>query len=458
MKKFPNPLPLHIFSIKSIRILLFKLNQKNISHYAGQLLSILLLLNGIIATAQNDFDNAFTLPEITRPSPTVATLMKFEEVDLNHYTGQPNISIPLFQKSIYGLNYNLALHYQSSGIRVNEQSGWVGKGWALETGGVISRSVVGLPDEIDLRSFSNGYYGVNHNGFHDLWDMDGSYWIEDPNTGDNMINSSNYDVNGNLIQNSDAYNLRAFYYNALWANQYKTDYQRDIYQFNFFGHTGRFIFVKENGQLVPKIIGNDSKLKIEVFYKTTSINGYPEVIDYFQITDTNGFVYFFDVIEETTKIDYSISYPQKGGPVAPVSPQIPLPKFRSAWKLSQVQSPQGNNLISIDYDDFVEIPQVEANLKKNQILSPLTVGFGDQCKTNSWYSSLEPLYVRSSQILEINSKKVKQITFADGIAVEFKATSEHPEYQGGAQLNEINIYDFANTINKSYDFTYDSYM
>ncbi len=88
--------------------------------------------------SQNNNTNNFTLPEIIRPSPTVSQLMKFEEVNLSQYTGLPNIEIPLFSKNSNGLNYNLALKYQVSGIRVDEQSSWVGKGWALDTGGFCS--------------------------------------------------------------------------------------------------------------------------------------------------------------------------------------------------------------------------------------------------------------------------------------------------------------------------------
>ncbi|WP_298761858.1 hypothetical protein, partial [uncultured Psychroserpens sp.] len=42
------------------------------------------------------------LPEVIPPSPTVANLMQFEEVPVSYYTGQPNISIPIYSKAING--------------------------------------------------------------------------------------------------------------------------------------------------------------------------------------------------------------------------------------------------------------------------------------------------------------------------------------------------------------------
>lgn len=47
------------------------------------------------ATAQNP-EIKTDLPTVIPPSPTVAALMKFEEVPVSNYTGVPDISIPLY--------------------------------------------------------------------------------------------------------------------------------------------------------------------------------------------------------------------------------------------------------------------------------------------------------------------------------------------------------------------------
>ncbi len=406
-----------------------------------------------VTISQNDFN----LPQITRPSPTVAQLMKFEEVQLNHYTGQPNIAIPLFNKNIHGLNYNLTLQYQVSGIRVDEQSGWVGKGWALNAGGVISRNVVGLPDDIDMRFNSDGYYGINHNGFYDLWELDGSFYNPD-----NTVNLNNYDQNENIIVGSDAYKIREFYYNALWAKQYKTDYQRDIFQFNFFGHVGRFIFEKEGINLVPKIIGNDSKLKINTTYSETEGGMYyPTVIDYFTITDENGFIYTFDEEEETTKTDISIVVPQSGsGLVAPNQTNIPIPKFRSAWKLTKVENSSGSILVSFDYGShpIIEKPKTPNSYKENVVLYQQGLFTGvDDCDREQMISALEPRHVQFLNNLTIESKKLKRIIFRDNIVIDFFNSYNHPEYDG-VQLNRIEIKSLDFGFFKKYSFVYNDHM
>ena len=72
------------------------------------------------------------LPEVIPPSPTVANLMQFEEVPVSYYTGQPNISIPLYSKAINGdLAINIGLSYNTQGVKINNRSGWTGTGWSL---------------------------------------------------------------------------------------------------------------------------------------------------------------------------------------------------------------------------------------------------------------------------------------------------------------------------------------
>ena len=81
-------------------------------------------------------------PEIVPPPPSVASLMRFEEVPVDYYTGQPNITIPLGNLSINkDLSYPIALRYNTQALRVDERSGWTGTGFSMATGGVITRTI-----------------------------------------------------------------------------------------------------------------------------------------------------------------------------------------------------------------------------------------------------------------------------------------------------------------------------
>jgi hypothetical protein len=93
----------------------------------------------------------------TVPSPTAASLGKFGDIPISYYTGVPSISIPLFTAKGKTLELPISLDYHASGIKVEEVGGWVGAGWALEAGGVITRTVHGIVDEQ-----TEGYFNTGH--------------------------------------------------------------------------------------------------------------------------------------------------------------------------------------------------------------------------------------------------------------------------------------------------------
>lgn len=64
------------------------------------------------------------------------------------YTGTVNVSIPIYNYSVDGVNLDVSLSYNTSGIKVDQIASNVGLGWSLFTGGSISREVYGIEDEL----------------------------------------------------------------------------------------------------------------------------------------------------------------------------------------------------------------------------------------------------------------------------------------------------------------------
>lgn len=87
------------------------------------------------------------LPKIAPESPNAASFERYGNYEVDLFTGLPNISIALFEAKSGGLSVPISLSYHASGIRVTDQSSWVGLGWSLNTGGMVSRTVQGKPDE-----------------------------------------------------------------------------------------------------------------------------------------------------------------------------------------------------------------------------------------------------------------------------------------------------------------------
>ncbi|TKC04489.1 hypothetical protein FA048_19570 [Pedobacter polaris] len=80
-------------------------------------------------------------------SPQSASLIKSIEFPVDHARGLANISIPLYTIKVNDLEVPIVLKYHSSGIKVFDQSGWVGSGWSLIAEPTITRAINGRPDE-----------------------------------------------------------------------------------------------------------------------------------------------------------------------------------------------------------------------------------------------------------------------------------------------------------------------
>lgn len=88
----------------------------------------------------------FKAKQIVSPAPEAAQLGKYGNVPISLFTGTPTISIPIFEIKGIEISLPVSLSYNASGFKPQEAATWVGSGWSLNAGGVIARSVIGLPD------------------------------------------------------------------------------------------------------------------------------------------------------------------------------------------------------------------------------------------------------------------------------------------------------------------------
>src|SRR5579863_7043768 len=95
-------------------------------------------------------DTTNTIGNVSISSPTAASLGKYGDIPVSYNTGIPNISIPIYSVQAGSLKLPISLSYHASGLKVEEEAGWVGAGWALNAGGMITRTVIGAPDDQGL--------------------------------------------------------------------------------------------------------------------------------------------------------------------------------------------------------------------------------------------------------------------------------------------------------------------
>ena len=375
-----------------------------------------IMLYGLSSLAQE-----ITQPfkEVIPPSPTVSGLMRFEEVPVNLYTGAPSIAIPLFSKQLNSqMGMGLQLSYNTSGIRVDERSGWTGTGWTLIAGGSISRTIKDLPDEINN---TGNKVGTFHNGYED-WDG------MSPTQKDEFLWKAN-------------------------AGQEKYDTQVDVFQFNFMGKTGRFNIVRDSSNVLKaRLISRNERIKIEF---TADVDG---IISDFTLTDAMGYQYVFgtgSAFEITSSESASTTVSQWGTVSNSGNINVTPTVSRSAWHLTEVRTPNNELLCTLTYQNVEESFQTPMNRTINSPLTSLSgADFSSPDVGGYNKGQLMPKSVASNASLTIQTKKLYEIEFRDGVKIRLSRTAGHPELGGGSQLSKVELLDAGGSALQYYDLTY----
>lgn len=229
------------------------------------------------------------LPQIIPPSPEAASLGKYGEIPVSHYTGIPNIQIPIYHIQNGTLSIPVYLSYHAGGHKVEDIASSVGLGWSLNAGGTITRTVRGLADEL---------------------------------TGIGYIDC--------LPKDLDAYTEQQL---QLAATD-KIDTQPDIFFFNFGEYSGKFFFDKE---------GNCHVVPYQNFKIKPAIGPKKGANDNWEITTESGITFKFSAKELTTINSYCSS---TGG----ITNTTPSPAtYVSSWYLTEVTSPGNRHNIQFEY-------------------------------------------------------------------------------------------------------------
>lgn len=252
--------------------------------------------------------NGANLMNLTPISPTASSLGKYGSIPVSTYTGTPNISIPLHSINLNTFSLPISLSYHAGGHRLDEIGGWCGLGWSLSAGGVITRSVRGIPDDSKYGHFSMANRQKNQE-YISYAQSNGSY--------NNTLFSISGAIPGSFLWDMD--------------NQH-ADIEPDLFHFNFAGYSGKFISDGEESTV-------DSKAKLEVryIYPTNS----------WQIKDISGNTYFFGYKE------YSNDTLKIGNPYEQ-DWQTP-----SAWMLTRIVT-VNREIIDFSYSNYIHTPPIPA--------------------------------------------------------------------------------------------------
>ena len=264
----------------------------------------------------------------------VADMFRYGEFQTSLFTGRMQQTIPIYTTSDDpDFNINIALHYNAEGFKSRKHSGPVGYNWFLEAGGCITREVNGYPDEIFRHR--DAYYeeGMYH------------FVIRRTDINKNEVFELPHDTEAP----SCGHEGQKFVGNDC---SYSTDYEPDIFHFNFLGYSGTFMI---NNEGKVKIVSGDY---VEVDLSGILENDYYKIDAYFeipypyttnssiQIKTVDGYTFIFG--GDFSKLEYTVDiynnsgfysfYPDQEDVYYVNKPNI------STWYLSKIIAPNGRTV------------------------------------------------------------------------------------------------------------------
>lgn len=356
--------------------------------------------------------NVGTFGKVSIASPNAAALQKYGEIPVNFHTGIPNISIPIYTLKQGSIQVPIQLSYHASGIKVSENSSWVGTGWSLIAGGAITRTVKDKPDEKQVESMQQLY---------------GHF--------------SDYGISSYIL-NSDA------------NTDVSIDKEPDIFSFNFNGYSGKFVF---DDSRKPLLIP-EQDFKIEYKYSGGLWNNAPGIgsalgknIESFIITVPDGTRYFFGIppTNETgiycDPIEVVSTYTSSNG--------LNMGKVISSWYLYRVVSSNGTDEITFKY-----------KRDKYAFFTYPSYIYANQSSNTTPYTPVKNLM--AGVVLSKISSKSESIDFIPGNTREDLSRWLHPSDESisdnvntsSPTLGAIKIFNANNVCFKNFNFSFDYFV
>jgi len=341
-----------------------------------KLIFLLLILISYNINAQIDFKRQ--VPQ----NPDVAALSKYVLTPVSEFTGVPNINIPLYAVTRSGVSVPISISYHSGGIKVGEEASNVGLGWALNAGGVITRSI---EDKDDLVSAIGALPDppLNGNGFFD--------------SQSNGLLASNgnceFPFNGNLqhVERPTTVHDLA-----------KGDYIPDVFHYNFNGYSGSFV-LKRNGNRDAHF---DKKTDLKIKLKGDNN---------FEAITAEGIKYIFSRKISNRLLDVS----------------TPFPNYISSWYLTQIITPQ-KTTIDFKYEFREEIEPLNS-FRQIYLQHVDTSPFIPQ------FSSGARMKVKGNYLTEINTANTK-------VKFVYSGQGERQDIRTGYILEKVEVNSISNAI------------
>ncbi len=361
---------------------------------SNRLLFAIACLLGFCTTI--DAQNSPNLKTVVAPSPNASALGKYGEIPVGLYTGIANISVPIYTVKGRELEVPISLNYHAGGVRVEEIASWVGIGWSLNAGGVITRTIRGGPD--DRGGFVTNY--VNTTNYAK------TYYL-------NQSAASSLQINDGNVATADVSAINGYMSNIV-------DGEPDLYYFNFGKYSGSF-FMNQSGQFV---VSSLQALRIQ--YNFDASGAFKQWI----LTTPDGVQYIFGTSADGTRTALESN-----------SNGAPWPIATTGWYLEDICSPHADT-VSFNYTNI----SYSYNSRSSEVVNVPITGADGAFPFRDFKIGLNNMVV----------PRLTSISSANG-TVNFAAGAARTDLPGEATLGNISIYNKvkSSTLLEKWQFFYD---
>jgi YD repeat-containing protein len=276
--------------------------------------------------------------KIGKPGNTTESRQKGTDiVHVNLYTGIGNVSIPIYDYTVDGLDLGISLNYNTKGIKVDQVATSVGLGWDLSVGGEITRQVNGSEDEIVVPALDDNFCDLAPK----VPAVCGA-WCTLP---------------GTVNQCGQGVDVKTYHHYVSEGNNHNfilAGYNHDVFTANFGGRTLKFTLYRNPNNpnnILTVHTYPKSEVKIDISINGNVIGGLlPEgqglIPDDnskigFIITDEKGNVFYFNSGE--------YEYKRRTDPAVTTDTKPYFPTTK--WVLTKIKTYKGNEVTYQYYDE-----------------------------------------------------------------------------------------------------------
>jgi hypothetical protein len=339
-------------------------------------------------------------------SPEAQAFTKYGNTPVNLFTGSPEINIPIASLKGREIDVPVSLTYDASGIKVEQIATWVGLGWNLNVGGMVTRQTNGNPDDYLPTPITHPSYFP----FYSTTVKNDYEFVKNFSATENSTYSP-----GELTRYFN------FMKNVVNSTP-KMEIQPDTYSFHALGISGTLII--------------DYTTSIAWCVEHPEIKAVPAFQDHgaipikniigWTITDASGNVFYFQLTEETYIYDNNLNDDEKW--------------YNSAWLLTKIESKNKRDVIEFNYGAKTRWEQPQLAGRGDVRIDYVNSYFG----IDSDIPSVPPVYkISQSELVSIYINGKKSAQFIPG-------TQTRTDLAGRKPLVEVQTFDQSEAIINRY--------